>query len=66
MARAHLWYVIGFDDKELTPASHQYARVVVRWLKVSASYAGRLNLTVITSGTVLEQSKTWRIALSPR
>ena len=45
------------DDKGLIPASHYYARVVARWLKVLASYAGRPNLTVITSGMVLERLK---------
>ena len=43
------------DDEGLTPASHRYARVVARWLEVLASYAGRPNLTVITSGMVLER-----------
>ena len=43
------------DDRGLTPASHCYARVVARWLEVLASYAGRSNLTVITSGMVLER-----------
>ena len=37
------------DDKGLTPTNHRYARVVARWLEVLASYAGRPNLTVITS-----------------
>ena len=54
------------DDKGLTPASHCYARVVARWLEVLASYVGQSNLTVITSRTVLEQLRTWRVALSPR
>ena len=43
------------DDKGLTPASHRYARVVARWLEVLASYAGRSNLTVVTSKMVLER-----------
>ena len=46
------------DDERLTPASHHYARVVARWLEVLASYAGRSNLTVITSGVVLERLRT--------
>ena len=47
------------DDKELTLASHRYAKIVARWLEVLASYAGRPNLTVITSGMVLEQLMAW-------
>ena len=47
------------DDGGLTPASHRYARVVARWLKVLASYAGRLNLPVSTSGMVLERLGAW-------
>ena len=43
------------DDKRLTPATHCYARVVARWLKVLASYAGQKNLTVIMSKMVLKQ-----------
>ena len=33
--------------------------VVVRWLEVLASYAGRPNLTVSTSGIVLELLGAW-------
>ena len=47
--------VIEFDGEGLIPASHRYARVVARWLKVLASYTGRPNLTVIISEMVLEQ-----------
>ena len=59
MMKKHFWYVIGIgwdwlDDERLTPASHYYARVVARWLKILASYAGQPNLMVITSGMVLE------------
>ena len=45
------------DEEGLTPASHRYARVVVRWLEALASYAGQPNLTVITSGMVLERMR---------
>ena len=73
MTKEHLRNVIGVDNEGLTPASHCYARVMARWLEVLASYAGQLNLTVITSGTVLERLRTagslesqigdWRTAL---
>ena len=43
------------DDKGLTQASHCYARLVTRWLEILASYTRQLNLTMITSGMVLEQ-----------
>ena len=43
------------DDKGLMLISHCYARVVARWLEVLASYAERPNLTIITSGMILEQ-----------
>ena len=66
MTKEHLWNVIGFDDKELTPVSHYYAKVVARWLEVLVSYAGQSNLTMITFGTVLEQSRTRQVVLSPR
>ena len=42
------------DDKKLTLASHCYTRIMARWQKVLANYAERPNLTVITSGMVLE------------
>ena len=74
MTKAHLLIDIGWgcwpDDKRassgcyrvdnggLIPASHRYARVVARWLEVLVSYAGRPNLTMITSGMVLEQLRT--------
>lgn len=54
------------DDKRLTIASYHYARVVVRWLEVLASYTRQPNLTVIMFRLVLEQLKAWRDALSPR
>ena len=46
------------DDKELTPTSYYYTRVVARWLKVLAGYVELSNLTKITSGIVLEQLGT--------
>ena len=54
------------DDKGLTPASYCYAKVVARWLEVLASYAGRLNLMVITSGIILEQLRAQEFTLSSR
>ena len=54
------------DDEELTPASYRYARVVARWLEVLASYAGQPNLTVITSGMILERLRARWFPLSPR
>ena len=66
MTKEHLQNVIGLDDKGLTSASHRYARVVTRWLEVLADYAGQPNLTVITSGMILERLKTRRVALSPK
>ena len=66
MMKEHLWNIIGLDDEGLILVSHPYARVVARWLEVLASYAGQSNLTVITSGTILERLRTWRVVLSPR
>ena len=54
MSKEHLWNIIGFDDEGLIPACHYYARVVARWLEVLVSYAGQLNLTLLTSETVLK------------
>ena len=53
MIKKRLQNVIGFDNKELIPASHCYTKVMARWLEVLASYAGQPNLTVITSRMVL-------------
>ena len=47
-------------QKTDTSKSSVLARILARWLEVLASYAGRPNLTVITSGTVLEQ---WRLGM---
>ena len=54
------------DDEGLIPVSHYYTSVVARLLEVLAGYAGRPNLTMITTGTVLERLRTRRIALSLR
>ena len=42
------------DNKRLVLAIHCYARLMARWLEVLASYARQPNLTMITSGMVLE------------
>ena len=47
------------DDRGLTPASDCYASVVARWLEVLTSHAGWPNLTVSTSGMVLERLGAW-------
>ena len=66
MTKEHLRNVIGLNKKGLTPASHHYARVMAKWLEVLAGYAGRPNLIMIISETVLQQLKAQRDALSPR
>ena len=55
--------VYWIDDEGLTLASHCYTRVVARGLEVLASYAGWLNLMVITSGMVLQWLRARRVAL---
>ena len=54
------------NDGGLTLASHHYARVIARWLEVLASYAGRPNLTVITSRMVLERLGAWQFTVSSK
>ena len=60
----------GLSSDLMTKGWHQQAigisQVLARWLEVLASYAGRPNLTVIMSGTVLERLRTWRVTLKPK